>query len=176
MGLSLVRAIVTRHGGSVQLLSQEGVGTSVRMVLPVLADAAPVTVPQISDHMDRVAAGSRAVQPTQQADSRQGPGFLPPRQPNGAEGRRTPDRATVSHPPEASPALRTTAGRARTATVSRALGRANRPPTVSRGRSITANLPPEASRAAVRSSPSSRLDRTHRNRRARTFSTRADAI
>src|SRR5699024_9700901 len=83
--LSLVRAIVTRHGGSVQLLSQEGVGTSVRMVLPVLADAAPVTVPQISDHMDRVAAGSRAVQPTQQADSRQGPGFLPPRQPNEAE-------------------------------------------------------------------------------------------
>jgi two-component system OmpR family sensor kinase len=85
MGLSLVRAIVTRHGGSVQLFSQEGVGTSVRMVLPVLADAAPVTVPQISDHMDRVAAGSRAVQPVQQADSRQGPGFLPPRQPNEAE-------------------------------------------------------------------------------------------
>lgn len=85
MGLSLVRAIVTRHGGSVQLLSQEGVGTSVRMVLPVLADAAPVTVPQVSDHMDRVAAGSRAVQPTQQGDSRQGPGFLPPRQPNEAE-------------------------------------------------------------------------------------------
>lgn len=85
MGLSLVRAIVTRHGGSVQLFSQEGVGTSVRMVLPVLADAAPVTVPQMSDHMDRVAAGSHAVQPMQQADSRQAPGFLPPRQPNEAE-------------------------------------------------------------------------------------------
>ncbi|UZD62098.1 sensor histidine kinase [Brevibacterium sp. JSBI002] len=85
MGLSLVRAIVTRHGGSVQLFSQEGVGTSVRMVLPVLADAAPVTVPQMSDHMDRVAAGSHAVQPVQQADSRQAPGFLPPRQPNDAE-------------------------------------------------------------------------------------------
>ena len=85
MGLSLVRAIVTRHGGSVQLFSQEGVGTSVRMVLPVLADAAPVTVPQMSDHMDRVAAGSHAVQPAQQADSRQTPGFLPPRQPNEAE-------------------------------------------------------------------------------------------
>lgn len=85
MGLSLVRAIVTRHGGSVQLFSQEGVGTSVRMVLPVLADAAPVTVPQMSDHMDRVAAGSHAVQPVQQADSRQAPGFLPPRQPNEAE-------------------------------------------------------------------------------------------
>src|SRR5699024_2540101 len=40
---------------------------------------------QVSDHMDRVAAGSRAVQPTQQGDSRQGPGFLPPRQPNEAE-------------------------------------------------------------------------------------------
>ncbi|WP_432790046.1 ATP-binding protein [Brevibacterium sp. K11IcPPYGO002] len=85
MGLSLVRAIVTRHGGSVQLFSQEGVGTSVRMVLPVLADAAPVTVPQMSDHMDRVAAGSHAVQPVQQADSRRAPGFLPPRQPNEAE-------------------------------------------------------------------------------------------
>lgn len=85
MGLSLVRAIVARHGGSVQLFSQEGVGTSVRMVLPVLADAAPVTVPQMSDHMDRVAAGSHAVQPVQQADPRQAPGFLPPRQPSEAE-------------------------------------------------------------------------------------------
>jgi two-component system OmpR family sensor kinase len=85
MGLSLVRAIVTRHGGSVQLFSQEGVGTSVRMVLPVLADAAPVTVPQMSEHMDRVAAGSHAVQPVQQADARQAPGFLPPRQPNQDE-------------------------------------------------------------------------------------------
>ncbi|TGD09478.1 HAMP domain-containing sensor histidine kinase [Brevibacterium sp. S111] len=85
MGLSLVRAIVTRHGGSVQLFSQEGVGTSVRIVLPVLADAAPVTVPQMSEHMDRVAAGSHPVQPMQQADSRRSPGFLPPRQPNEAE-------------------------------------------------------------------------------------------
>lgn len=85
MGLSLVRAIVTRHGGSVQLFSQEGVGTSVRMVLPVLADAAPVTVPQMSEHMDRVAAGSHPVQPMQQADSRQAPGYLPPRQPSEAE-------------------------------------------------------------------------------------------
>jgi two-component system OmpR family sensor kinase len=85
MGLSLVRAIVTRHGGSVQLFSQEGVGTSVRMVLPVLADAAPVTVPQMNNHMDRVAAGSHAVQPVQQGDSRHAPGFLPPRQPNEAE-------------------------------------------------------------------------------------------
>jgi two-component system OmpR family sensor kinase len=70
---------------SVQLFSQEGVGTSVRMVLPVLADAAPVTVPQMSEHMDRVAAGSHAVQPVQQADARQAPGFLPPRQPNQDE-------------------------------------------------------------------------------------------
>ncbi|MYM20267.1 histidine kinase [Brevibacterium sp. 5221] len=38
MGLSLVRAIIARHGGSVELFSQEGVGTSVRVLLPVLAD------------------------------------------------------------------------------------------------------------------------------------------
>ncbi|WP_349826772.1 sensor histidine kinase [Brevibacterium litoralis] len=38
MGLSLVRSIITRHGGSVELYSQEGVGTSVRIILPVLAD------------------------------------------------------------------------------------------------------------------------------------------
>ncbi|WP_413333014.1 ATP-binding protein [Brevibacterium sp. GP-SGM9] len=85
MGLSLVRAIVTRHGGSVQLFSQEGVGTSVRMVLPVLGDAAQVTVPQMGEHMDRVAAGSHPVQPVQLPDSRQSPGFLPPRQPSEDE-------------------------------------------------------------------------------------------
>lgn len=38
MGLSLVRSIISRHGGSVELFSQEGVGTSVRILLPVLAD------------------------------------------------------------------------------------------------------------------------------------------
>ncbi len=85
MGLSLVRAIVARHGGSVQLFSQEGVGTSVRMVLPVLGDAVPVTVPQMSDDVSRAAAGSRPVQPVQNPDMRHAPGFLPPRQPSEAE-------------------------------------------------------------------------------------------
>src|SRR5699024_3817478 len=101
MGLSLVRAIVTRHGGSVQLLSQEGVGTSVRMVLPVLADAAPVTVPQISGHMDRVAAGSRGGPPTQEGGWREGAGFLPPRERNEAEmqGRITGTPRRTSKPP-----------------------------------------------------------------------------
>lgn len=36
MGLALVRAIVSRHGGTVALTSQEGEGTSVRMRLPAL--------------------------------------------------------------------------------------------------------------------------------------------
>lgn len=85
MGLSLVRAIVTRHGGSVQLFSQEGVGTSVRMVLPVLGDAAQVTVPPLADQVDRAAAGSLPVQPVQLPDSRRSPGFLPPRQPSEDE-------------------------------------------------------------------------------------------
>lgn len=85
MGLSLVRAIVTRHGGSVQLFSQEGVGTSVRMVLPVLGDAAQVTVPPMADQVGHAAAGSLPVQPVQLPDSRQTPGFVPPRQPNEAE-------------------------------------------------------------------------------------------
>ncbi|MDN5737205.1 ATP-binding protein [Brevibacterium sp. BDJS002] len=85
MGLSLVRAIVTRHGGSVQLFSQEGVGTSVRMVLPVLGDAAQVTVPPMADQVGHAAAGSHPVQPVQLPDSGQTPGFLPPRQPNEAE-------------------------------------------------------------------------------------------
>ncbi len=39
MGLSLVKAIISRHGGTVELFSQEGAGTSVRILLPVLADA-----------------------------------------------------------------------------------------------------------------------------------------
>lgn len=39
MGLALVRAIVTRHGGTVSLTSQEGEGTSVRMLLPALPPA-----------------------------------------------------------------------------------------------------------------------------------------
>lgn len=36
MGLTLVRAIVYRHGGTVELYSQEGVGTTVRILIPVL--------------------------------------------------------------------------------------------------------------------------------------------
>ncbi|GAA1860858.1 sensor histidine kinase [Brevibacterium marinum] len=85
MGLSLVRAIVTRHGGSVQLFSQEGVGTSVRMVLPVLGDAAQVTVPPMDEQGAHAAAGSHPVQPVQLPDSGQSPGFVPPRAPNEAE-------------------------------------------------------------------------------------------
>lgn len=85
MGLSLVRSIVARHGGSVQLFSQEGVGTSVRMVLPVLADAAPVGAPPLAEGGDRAAAGSHPVQPVQNPDMRHAPGFLPPRQPSEAE-------------------------------------------------------------------------------------------
>ncbi|GAB3568117.1 sensor histidine kinase [Spelaeicoccus albus] len=41
MGLALVRAIVARHGGTVSLTSQEGEGTSVRMLLPALSPADP---------------------------------------------------------------------------------------------------------------------------------------
>lgn len=37
MGLALVRTIVERHGGAVELHSQENVGTAVRIVLPALA-------------------------------------------------------------------------------------------------------------------------------------------
>lgn len=85
MGLSLVRSIVARHGGSVQLFSQEGVGTSVRMVLPVLADAAPVGAPPMAEGGERAAAGSHPVQPVQNPDMRHAPGFLPPRQPSEDE-------------------------------------------------------------------------------------------
>lgn len=85
MGLSLVRSIVARHGGSVQLFSQEGVGTSVRMVLPVLADADPVGAPPMAEGGAHAAAGSHPVQPVQNPDMRHAPGFLPPRQPSEAE-------------------------------------------------------------------------------------------
>lgn len=90
MGLSLVKAIVGRHGGSVQLFSQEGVGTSVRMVLPVLGDAAPVGAPyagppQAGDNGMSAAASSHPVQPYQNPDMRHAPGYIPPRQPSEAE-------------------------------------------------------------------------------------------
>lgn len=84
MGLSLVRSIIARHGGSVELFSQEGVGTSVRLVLPVLGDAQAPGAP----HGDGVqaAAASAPVQPFNDG-SRGGSagGFLPPRQPSQAE-------------------------------------------------------------------------------------------
>jgi two-component system OmpR family sensor kinase len=86
MGLSLVRAIIARHGGTVELFSQEGVGTSVRLVLPVMGDAPQsgrggAQVPGAD--MAHVAAGSRAVRPFQEQRGRVGSGapqFLPPRE------------------------------------------------------------------------------------------------
>ncbi|WGW11999.1 HAMP domain-containing sensor histidine kinase [Saxibacter everestensis] len=39
MGLALVRSIVLRHGGKVELRSQQGDGTAVRMLLPALIEA-----------------------------------------------------------------------------------------------------------------------------------------
>ncbi|WP_084499582.1 sensor histidine kinase [Brevibacterium album] len=91
MGLSLVRAIIARHGGTVELFSQEGVGTSVRMVLPVMGDAprneqGGAQVPGAD--MAQVAAGSRAVQPFQGQKGQGGaPRFLPPREPSQDERR-----------------------------------------------------------------------------------------
>ncbi|HLS32170.1 MAG TPA: HAMP domain-containing sensor histidine kinase, partial [Brevibacterium sp.] len=83
MGLSLVRAIVTRHGGSVELFSQEGIGTSVRLVLPVVGDAPPPG--ELDGYGSRAAAGSRPVQPYQDQKVHTGAGagqILPPREPN----------------------------------------------------------------------------------------------
>ncbi|SLM96667.1 sensor histidine kinase [Brevibacterium yomogidense] len=88
MGLSLVRAIVTRHGGSVELFSQEGIGTSVRLVIPVLGDAPPPG--ELEGYGARAAAGSRPVQPFQDQKAHTGPGagqILPPREPNSEERR-----------------------------------------------------------------------------------------
>lgn len=88
MGLSLVRAIVTRHGGSVELFSQEGIGTSVRLVIPVLGDAPPPD--ELDGYGARAAAGSRPVQPFQDQKSHTGSGagqILPPREPNSEERR-----------------------------------------------------------------------------------------
>lgn len=88
MGLSLVRAIVTRHGGSVELFSQEGVGTSVRLVIPVLGDAPPPE--ELDGYGARAAAASRPVQPFQDQKVHSGSGagqLLPPREPNSEEQR-----------------------------------------------------------------------------------------
>ena len=88
MGLSLVRAIISRHGGSVELFSQEGVGTAVRLVLPVLGDAPPPG--QLEGYGARAAAASRPVQPFQDQKSHSGSTggqMLPPREPNSEERR-----------------------------------------------------------------------------------------
>lgn len=83
MGLSLVRSIIARHGGSVELFSQEGVGTSVRLVLPVLGDAQAPGAPH-GDAGAQAAAASAPVQPFNAGRGAEG-GFLPPRQPSQAE-------------------------------------------------------------------------------------------
>jgi signal transduction histidine kinase len=38
LGLSIVRSVVTAHGGQVSIQSQEGKGTTVRFALPVYVD------------------------------------------------------------------------------------------------------------------------------------------
>jgi hypothetical protein len=88
MGLSLVRAIISRHGGSVELFSQEGVGTAVRLVLPVLGDAPPPG--ELEGYGAKAAAASRPVQPFQDQKSHSGSTggqMLPPREPNSEERR-----------------------------------------------------------------------------------------
>jgi hypothetical protein len=40
LGLAIVHTIVERHGGSVTISSEEGVGTTVRVALPALDDRA----------------------------------------------------------------------------------------------------------------------------------------
>lgn len=85
MGLSLVRSIISRHGGSVSLLSQEGQGTSVRLVLPVLAEAQQPVAPLHADGAAAV-AGSRPVEPVNTNRSARGDqSFRPPRAPSEAE-------------------------------------------------------------------------------------------
>lgn len=85
MGLSLVRSIISRHGGSVSLLSQEGQGTSVRLVLPVLGEAQQPVAPQDYDGAAAV-AGSRAVEPVNaNRSARADQSFRPPRAPSEAE-------------------------------------------------------------------------------------------
>ncbi len=85
MGLSLVRSIISRHGGSVSLLSQEGQGTSVRLVLPVLGEAQQPVAPQDYDGAAAV-AGSRPVEPVNANKAgRADQSFRPPRTPSEAE-------------------------------------------------------------------------------------------
>jgi CheY-like chemotaxis protein len=47
LGLSIVYGIVTRHGGDVEVQSQEGLGTTVRLTLPVGAGEAPAPDPPV---------------------------------------------------------------------------------------------------------------------------------
>lgn len=85
MGLSLVRSIISRHGGSVSLLSQEGQGTSVRLVLPVLGEAQQPVAPQDYDGAAAVAS-SRPVEPVNATKAgRADQSFRPPRAPSEAE-------------------------------------------------------------------------------------------
>ncbi|WP_420734480.1 sensor histidine kinase [Brevibacterium luteolum] len=85
MGLSLVRSIISRHGGSVSLLSQEGQGTSVRLVLPVLGEAQQPVAPQDYDGAAAVAS-SRPVEPVNANKAgRADQSFRPPRAPSEAE-------------------------------------------------------------------------------------------
>jgi two-component system, OmpR family, sensor kinase len=49
LGLAIVRAIVTSHGGTVELTSERGVGTTARLELPLLGSDAPPPPPTPSD-------------------------------------------------------------------------------------------------------------------------------
>ncbi|GAA2003829.1 ATP-binding protein [Brevibacterium samyangense] len=81
MGLSLVRSIIARHGGTVELFSQEGQGTAVRILLPVLAETQN---PQVDPYRGGVAAGdiaqSSPVQPFQDPTGAHRRGATPPPQ------------------------------------------------------------------------------------------------
>jgi two-component system OmpR family sensor kinase len=49
LGLAIVQAIVTSHGGTVELTSEQGVGTTARLELPLLGADAPPPPPAPSD-------------------------------------------------------------------------------------------------------------------------------
>jgi signal transduction histidine kinase len=57
LGLALTRKIVSDHGGSIALESREGVGTTARIRLPLVAAATPVT--RSEDLASALAAGAR---------------------------------------------------------------------------------------------------------------------
>ncbi len=58
LGLSIAKAIVEAHGGRIGLTSDEGVGTTVWLTIPV----ASVTMPGLHEHME-IGAADRADQP-----------------------------------------------------------------------------------------------------------------